>query len=512
MGIDLQALRLDLPPENLAAPEGVSRWWRRAALFLLAVFCAGTALQFFVITPAASGAGIPIRVQAASRLTTVKPQAFTAGGWVEPGWPHPTLVCAPVEGVIERLPISEGAKVEHGRVIVRLDARLYQAEADSAKARHARAELRVRALEARVRMLKAGSRPQELAMARAARDEVFARHDRLKAGYRAEDVARADALACEAAVIARQKELAAKRSRETVGAGGTTAEKAERDEAEYQAACRRHEAALAELARLRAGYLPAEIAEAAAELEHAVQYLALLEAGARTEEIEGAELELAAARAEAEAANAEFKAAQQKVAWCEIRSPLDGRVLEIMARRGTMLSGENRAILSVYDPEEMQVRVDVRQEHAADLHVGQKCLVKLAARKDAPYEGEVVRIDPLGNLARDTVRARVRLEDPDDHLRKDLTVTVDFLAREEAEPDPGQRPLVIPRSAVVMQGGKPHVFVIRAGRAHLKEIETGANVRDLVAVESGLLDGDLVAVSNLPLLGDGAPVRLETGP
>jgi multidrug efflux system membrane fusion protein len=157
----------------------------------------------------------------------------------------------------------------------------------------------------------------------------------------------------------------------------------------------------------------------------------------------------------------------------------------------------------------MQVRVDVRQEQASELVVGQPCTIKAEVRKGQAYAGEVIRIDPAANLARDTIRARVKVLKPDDALRKDMTVTVDFLPRQETD-DSGAS-LVLPLTAITRRDGNAHVFLVRDGRAQLRPVVLGEEVAAGVVVQSGVVAGDLVATSNLALLHDGAPVRLDLG-
>ncbi|MCC6572297.1 MAG: efflux RND transporter periplasmic adaptor subunit [Planctomycetes bacterium] len=510
MGIDLEALRLDLPEENLAAPDGVSRWWRVLTL-LLVLGVATLAYLYLFVTPAQSQGGIPIRVHAVGRAVADKAQAFTAGGWVEPAWPNPIVVSARVEGTIDELLVAMGDDVGYDQEIARLDPASYEAAAAAATARSDAATARSEEAAARLARLKAGTRPEEIEAARAARKRAEANFARMSAGYRVEEIAQANARMEEMRIQVKYLEGVVRRNEELRRSGGFALGKIERDEAEYHSMLRRAEAAEAELARLKAGYLTTEVDEARAGLEEADQHLKLLISGARPQEIEEAEAAAKTAAAEAEASKAELAAAELQLAYCSIKAPIAGRVLDIRVQPGAALMRDMRAILTLYDPKVMWARVDVRQEQVAQLKVGQGCLVKLVARKDKPYQGEVIRLDPLANLARDTLRAKVLIHEPDDNLRIDMTVTVDFLANEVESDDVPleQKPLVLPRAALAKREGKDFVFVIRAGKAKLTPVELGETVGAGIVVKSGVFSGDLVAVTNLPMLEDGAAVRLE---
>lgn len=512
MALDLESLRLDLPREDPNEAAGVSRFWRYAA-FLLAPMCAALAIMHFVIPPEQSVHAVNVRVQAVGHAMAQQGESFTAGGWVEPAWPWPMLVSAQVDGRIDSLKVFEGADVKKGAVIATLDASLYEQQSKLAQAKLAAAKGKVAENQAALDLLKAGARPQEIDAARAAVERAHATLVRLQAGYRTEDIEKAAALVAEAEAYALWREAAAKRSRVLYEQQQVSLDVLQRDEAEHAAAVHRLDAAKAEHARLKAGYLSTEIDEAKAQVAEAEQHLKLLEAGTRPEAIKQAQVALETAKAEEAAAAAEAALAAQRVAWCSVRAPASGRVLELFAQQGSLLSDGKYAICSIYDPSEMQVRVDVRQEQIAGVSIGQECIIKVAARREQPYDGEVIRIDPLANLARDTVRVKVKVFNADSTLHKDMTVTVDFVAKKvKDETDPAKLKLVVPRQAVVNRDGKDFVFVIRGGHARKTEIKLGEAAPGGVVVESGLAFGDLVAVTQAAQLDEGTPVHVEDTP
>lgn len=512
MALDLESLRLDLPREDLNEAAGVSRIWRYAAL-LLAPMALALGIIHFVIPPEQRAHAVNVRVHAVGYALEQQGENFTAGGWIEPCWPWPVVVSAQVEGRIETLKVMEGSEVKKGAVIATLDAALYEQQSTEAKSKLAAAKARVANLQAALDLLKAGSRREEIDAARADLDRAKAVLFRLQAGYRAEEIERAAALVSEAAAYAQWREGAANRSRLLFERQQVSLDVLQRDEAEQAAARFRLDAAKAELKRLQAGYLPAEIDEAKAQVNEAEQHLKLLEAGARPENIKQAQAALDAGKAEESSAAAEAAQAAQRVTWCSIRAPMAGRVLELFAQQGTMLSDGKFAICTIYEPGEMQVRVDVRQEQIASVVVGQSCLIKVAARREQPYDGEVLRLDPLGNLARDTIRVKVKVFNADDTLHKDMTATVDFIANKvKEEEDPAKRKLLVPRTAVVARDGKNYLFVIRGGFAHRAEVKLGETAQGGTVVESGVVFGDLVAVTQAAQLEEGTPVNVEDAP
>lgn len=327
----------------------------------------------------------------------------------------------------------------------------------------------------------------------------------LQAGYRPELIAHA--LAELEAAVARAEYLRSEsaRSEELLSRRVIAKSLAERDRAVADAADATVRAMRATVAKLEAGPREVEVQQAEAAVEVAAARLKLIRAGTREQAIAEADARLDAALARLEAVEAELAIANMNVGYCMVRAPHDGVVLEVVAPQGYWLHGEKRGIVRMYDLGRMQVRVDVRQESAASLTVGRPCLVKLESRKDTPYAGRIARIDPQGNLARDTVRVRVAIDEPDALLRIDLTVTIDFLAEELAV---GDVPLVVPTAAVVRRDGAASVFVVRGGVARMLAVELGKQTATGFIVLSGIEAGEVVACSNLAMLEDGAPVRL----
>lgn len=510
MAIDLEALRLDIPDEDLTRVEGGSRFWKVLSAALLLSLAAMAWLHFAVAPKGAGPQGVSIKAHAVAHAGPQTAGSFTAGGWVEPSWPYPARISALTTGRLDKLLITEGMDIKSGDTVAVLNKRQAGEGLDAAQARLEVAQARLGVVKARADLAEAGTRSELLEVARATRGRAQARLARMLAGYREEEIARARALLEEAQTQEDTLRLTAERLEGQRGQGSVTQQELDLARGAWRAARHRSQAALEEWKRLQAGNRDVEVAEARAELLEAEQQLKLLEAGTRKESLAEARAELAAAEAEVKALQAEVDIAQTRLDYCVVKSPMGGRVLEIVAPQGSMLEEGHMVIALLYDPGQMQVRVDVRQEQSSGLRKGQRCSVKIEARKGRPYKGEVLRLDPQANLARDTVRAKILIRDPDDLLRKDMTATVDFTEATE-DYDPQAMPLVVPRAAVVKRDGRDCVFLIRSGQVKLVPVELGEAVEAMVVVKSGLAAGDLVAVSNVAQLEEGTAVVVETG-
>lgn len=71
------------------------------------------------------------------------------------------------------------------------------------------------------------------------------------------------------------------------------------------------------------------------------------------------------------------------------------------------------------------------------------------------------------------------------------------------------RGIVIAKQYIVRKYGKPHVWIYREGQAELREITTGDEYGDEIAVTEGLEAGERIIANTSRMLNDGDPVEVE---
>ena len=294
-----------------------------------------------------------------------------------PGDPHTLLLHGNVDirevnlgfrvaGKLSQVALDEGDPVKAGELLARLDDEPYRREVEESRAQTA-------SLRARVQLLEAGNRPQEIAQARAAARE------------------REVTLANAERVFKRQEELFASKAVAIQ----------DRDDAE---------------ARYR---------EAEARLKSAHEQLALLEAGFRAEDIAQAKAEHA--RAEATLASAELRLADTV-----LKAPSDGVVLTRAQEPGAILQA-GTTVLTVSLREPVWVRAYVHEPDLGRIHPGLKVEVQTDSRPGKPYAGQIGYISPRAEFTPKNVetpelrttlvyRLRVVVEKPDDGLRQGMPV------------------------------------------------------------------------------------------
>ncbi len=157
-----------------------------------------------------------------------------------------------------------------------------------------------------------------------------------------------------------------------------------------------------------------------------------------TKVLDDARLAVAAAEARIQQTEGARRLLETWVEWCEIRSPVDGVVLERMVDPNELVTpqtfggtrGPSASLLAVADLGDLQVEIDLNESDLAKVRPGHPCRVVPEAFPDRTYRGELVEMAPEASRQKGTLQVKVRIADPDRFLTPELSARVDFLGEE----------------------------------------------------------------------------------
>jgi RND family efflux transporter MFP subunit len=293
---------------------------------------------------------------------------FQASGWIEPD-PLPIRASALVDGVIDHVKVLEGQQVSRGDVIAGLIDADAMLELEAARNEHRKwvsaKAAHVAGIESARMKLKAAE--AEVDSAETQREEALDRLTRMK------DLSRQ---------VVPESELIAARLR---------------------------------LAR-----------------EESLAAAALAGKGELEAEVTRLELETRVKEDEIAAAAVAVKQAELALSRTRIVAPIDGRILRLMAAPGQKKmqsdnDAESSTVAILYDPQKLQVRVDVPLADAAGLQLGQRVRIHCSLLPERGFDGEVTRISGEADLQRNTLQAKVRIENPAEQLRPEMLCRVEFM-------------------------------------------------------------------------------------
>ncbi|HEX4853410.1 efflux RND transporter periplasmic adaptor subunit [Arenimonas sp.] len=200
-----------------------------------------------------------------------------------------------------------------------------------------------------------------------------------------------------------------------------------------------------------------------------------------------------------------------------VRAPFAGVITVKAAQPGEIISpisgsgGFTRTgIGTVVDMESLEIQVDVNEAFIGRVKPKQKVEAVLNAYPDWRIPAEVIAIVPTADRSKATVKVRIALLERDDRVVPDMGVRVSFL--EERAPAEADTPAVVgvsvPAEAVVQRDGRSVAFVVKDGRAGMRNVEAGEARDGRRRITSGLAVGEQVVVSPPAELVDEAKVSV----
>ena len=307
-----------------------------------------------------------------------------------------------------------------------------------------------------------------------------------------------------------------------------------------------------QLAEVKNGSRPEEIAEAEANLkaaeaakDNAAKQLARLEqlqdSGAATEtDIEdarerasrtrftfnaakasfqriasGSRMEkIAASQAQVDLQSQRVKLIEDRIRLHSIRAPFDGFVSKEFTEVGAWLTSGD-PIVEVIQLDTVEIQAPVTSDYAVKLKLGETVRVDFSQLPDRLFTGTVDRIVPQADPRARTYPIYVRLKN---ELRQgNLPLLLDgMLARIDLPAGSARTLPLVPKDALVLANGKRRVFLIEeeaggsnVGVAREVTVELGVAWRDLIQVNGALKPGQPVVVVGNERLSDGDRVRIR---
>ncbi len=388
-------------------------------------------------------------------------------------------------GVLERLLVEQGDRVERGQILARMDQQDLTGQITQAEATVAQAQ-------ARLDRARNGNRPEEIAQARARLEQAQQQLQALQAGNRSEEVSQARAQVASAQA---RLELAQSKQRQYTQLREAGAIAQERFD-EVQADARTAAAALAEaqqrLTLLEKGTRAEEIRRAQASVAEAQAAYDLLRKGSRAEDIRLAEAEVAAAQGQ-------IQVVQTRLAETILRAPFAGIITQKYATEGafvtpttsasTTTSATSTSVVALAN--NLEVLAEVPEVDIGQIRSGQAVEIRVDAHPDETFEGRVRLVSPEAVVEQNVTsfQVRVAILTGQQRLLSGMNADLTFLGQTVADA------LVIPTVAIATEKGQTGVYLPDKDRKPLfRPITIGSTVKDKTQVLEGLKDGQQVFI------------------
>jgi RND family efflux transporter MFP subunit len=231
---------------------------------------------------------------------------------------------------------------------------------------------------------------------------------------------------------------------------------------------------------------------------------------------------MAAARVSAleaaiELTRANIKETEENIRIMYLYAPFDGTVVEKQGEEGEVItpsamstSFSRSAAVTLANLAMMEVEADIAENLLSRVALNQPAEVSVSAVPSRHYRGRLRRIIPMGDKTRGTIKVKVEILDPDEHLFPELVATVHFLPDKALNnPDASRAFLFVPKAALFDENGHEYAWIVDDRSCVRKRaVEAAVTNDDLARVETGLKAGESVVLNPSKSLREGNEVKV----
>ncbi len=205
-------------------------------------------------------------------------------------------------------------------------------------------------------------------------------------------------------------------------------------------------------------------------------------------------------RFDLENARAQYRMATLELSYTTVVAPISGVVASRDIKPGNFVQ-INSPIIRIVDSGQLEATLNVPEREIAKLKPGQKVELAADALPGHAFAGTVDRVSPVVDTGTGTFRV-VTTFSGEGGLQPGMfgRLSINYDQRADA--------LVVPRTALLEDGGVPAVYVVRDGKALRAELKLGYDDAGWVEVRDGLKQGDEVVVAGKAALREGSAVQV----
>jgi RND family efflux transporter MFP subunit len=214
-------------------------------------------------------------------------------------------------------------------------------------------------------------------------------------------------------------------------------------------------------------------------------------------------------KAKSQSAQAVVQETQIPLHDTELKSPLNGVVLEKSIEKGTLVSSGDKAFV-VADTSSVKAVFGVADIALADMKLGSKLSVESESMPGKEFQGQITSVFPAADSKNRAFNVEVTIANPDYLLRPNMIVSLSVGTKQQTSPQP-----VVPLNAVIKSKSNANGYAViivtdERGRllARLRDVKLGESFGNAVAIAEGLKQGEQVIITGGTMVNDGDQVKV----
>lgn len=200
-------------------------------------------------------------------------------------------------------------------------------------------------------------------------------------------------------------------------------------------------------------------------------------------------------------AEAQYTIAKRQLADTKLISPVSGIVASKNVELGTVIS-PGMMIANIVDISRLKIKVNVPEKEVFKLKNNDKVMIETDIYPGKMFGGRINNTSPKADEAH-TYQVEISLQNS-----REYPLKAGMFARVMFDNIQKGGSLVIPRQALVGSIRNPQVYVVQNQVAYLKNIVIGSIIENMVQVNNGLKEGDIVVVNGQINLKDNTKVKI----
>ena len=192
-------------------------------------------------------------------------------------------------------------------------------------------------------------------------------------------------------------------------------------------------------------------------------------------------------QAQVNQAQANVNLYQSQMGDAYLRSPIDGKIIDVNAKRGEVAS-PSVSLINLLSSEPFQIKVNIYERDIVNVKIDNLVKITLVAFPKQTFGGKVILINPGEKIVDNVVYYEVTVDFPNQPEGIKSGMTADIVI----ETNRKDNVLRVPNNIVENIGGIDTVQVANNGKIEDRQITTGLEGNDYVEVISGLSEGDKV--------------------
>jgi membrane fusion protein, heavy metal efflux system len=169
-----------------------------------------------------------------------------------------------------------------------------------------------------------------------------------------------------------------------------------------------------------------------------------------------------------------------------ISSTIGGIIIEKAVSQGEVI-GPEKVLFTVADLSTLWLQIDLYEKDLALIKTGMGVKLSVVALPDKTFKGRISYIGDLLDEKTRTIKARVTVDNSGGLLKPGMFATV------EIQTALGEKKLMVPESAIIIDGPAYYVFVRTAADKFIrKEVKIGKTMDKKVEILEGLKEGEPV--------------------